>query len=88
MTRIPTGKRKIVNLFSAHPNELDMPEFQRIVKRVNNCKASYWNCKNCTIRQLSKCLTRARQHIEYKAFMKYKDTPEYRKALLKKGIHL
>lgn len=82
------GKRKIINLLSPSSSDVNNSDFQRLLKRINNCKATYWKCGQCTVKQLSKCIDSVRQHYQMKAFLKYKDDPEYRKAMAKKGINM
>lgn len=82
-----TGKKQIVSVLDEH-SDFDNPSIQKIMKRANNCPASYWKCKSCSIPQLHKCIDNVRMYYQMEAFKKYKDTPSYREAIAKNGVSL
>lgn len=82
------GKRKIINLLSPSASDLESSEFQKVLRRTTNCKATSWKCTQCTVRQLSVCIGKVRDYYQMEAFKKYKDDPKYRKAMGDKGIDM
>jgi len=56
-----------------------MPAYQKLMRRVNGCKATYWKCSYCRGVKLKQCSKRVREYIQMEVYKKYKDTPAYRK---------
>jgi len=73
------GKRKIFSVFDPNSNDLNIPQVQVLMKRINNCKATSWKCTSCPIRISSRCFAKVRQYLNTQAMLKYRDRPEYKK---------
>jgi hypothetical protein len=75
------GKRKILKVLSPDSSELNMPGFQILMRRANNCNATKWKCYSCPVPKIAKCIAKTRQHILLMALQKYGDTPQMKKAI-------
>ncbi len=73
------GKRRIVKALSPDVSDVNISQYQKIVKRANNCNATSWKCSSCTVPQINRCQAKAQNAINMMAFKKYHDRPEYRK---------
>jgi hypothetical protein len=79
--KLPQGQHRIIKVLSPSSSELDMPQFQKIMRRVNNCKATLWKCSVCHFAQRSICLSNVRNHLQIEALKKYGDTPQMKQAI-------
>jgi hypothetical protein len=79
--KLPQGQHKIFNVLSPSSSEIDMPQFQKIMRRVNNCKATLWKCSTCHFSQRSICLHKVKHELQMEALRKYGDTPQMKQAI-------
>lgn len=73
------GKRQVLNLFEPDVSDLNIPHIQRLMKKINNCKATSWKCKSCPIPTLARCFSNVTKYLQMEAFKKYRNKPEYKK---------
>ena len=73
------GKRRIVKTLGSDVSDVNISQYQKIVKRANNCKATSWKCGSCSVPQINRCQAKAQNAINTMAFKKYHDRPEFRK---------
>ena len=79
--KLPQGQHKIINVLTPNSSELDMPKFQQLMRRANNCNATLWKCSTCHFRQRANCLAKVRNHLQMEALKKYGNTPQMKKAI-------
>jgi hypothetical protein len=79
--KLPQGQHKIINVLSPNSSELDMPQFQILMRRANNCKATLWKCSACNFKKRADCLAKVRNHLQMEALKKYGDTPQMKQAI-------
>ncbi len=82
------GKRKIINILSPSESDLNNRDYQKVLQRTNNCKATSWRCSQCPIKTHMECVRKVQEYYQMEAFKKYKDDPRYRKAMGDKGIDI
>ncbi len=80
------GKKRIVKLLSPSSNELNMPQYQKLLRRINNCNATSWACSACHLPQQGICMDKVRKHLQTVALKQYNDKSEYRKEQEKLGF--
>jgi pyruvate/2-oxoacid:ferredoxin oxidoreductase beta subunit len=73
------GKRSFINALSPYTSDLNINQFQKIMKRVNNCKASAWKCSSCPLSTFKRCYAKTVEVLQKEAFLKYRDRPEWKK---------
>ncbi len=73
------GKKRIVNMLTPSASELAMPQYQKLLKRINNCNATIWACNACTVPQIGRCMDKVRQYLQTQAFKQYHETEQFRK---------
>ena len=75
------GKRRFINALSPDTSDTNINRFQKIMKRVNNCKASSWKCSACPLSVSKKCYSKAARVLLIEALKKYGDTPQMKRAV-------
>ncbi len=78
---LPQGQHKIFNVLTPNSSELDMPQFQKLMRRANNCNATLWKCSTCYFPKRANCLANVRNHLQLEALRKYGNTPQMKKAI-------
>jgi len=73
------GKRRFINALSPDLSDTNIGQFQKIMKRVNNCNATSWKCSSCPLPVYKKCYAKTVRVLQMEAFKKYRDRPEYKK---------
>ena len=79
--KLPQGQHKVINVLTPSSDEIDMPQFQKIMRRANNCNATLWKCSSCRFTKRSVCLAKVRLHLQMEALKKYGDTPQMKQAI-------
>lgn len=76
------GKNTFIKFLSPYHEEINMPVFQKRMKRANNCNASSWNCAvNCSFKTRQRCYKKTVNDILIEALKKYGDTPQMKRAI-------
>ena len=76
---IQKGKRRFINTLSPNTSDVNIDQFQKVMKRVNNCNTSAWKCQACHLPVYKRCYGKAVHEIQMMALAKYKDDPRWRK---------
>ena len=80
------GKKRIIKLLTSSSNELAMPQYQKLLRRMNNCNATSWACSACHLPQQNICMNKFRMYLQTEALKEHKDKPEYRKEQARLGF--
>jgi len=75
------GKNTLINVLTPDSKEINMPVFQKRMKRVNNCTATSWKCAYCHPKKRWKCFQNTVRSFQLEALQKYGDTPQMKKAI-------
>ena len=75
------GKNTLINVLTPDSKEINMPVFQKRMKRVNNCKATSWKCATCIPKKRWVCFQNTVKSFQLEALQKYGDTPQMKKAI-------
>ena len=79
--KLPQGQHKIINVLTPNSSELDMPKFQVLMRRANNCNATLWKCSTCRFTKRAECLSKVQRHLQIEALKKYGNTPQMKQAI-------
>jgi hypothetical protein len=75
------GKNVLVKVLTPNSSEINMPAFQKRMKRVNNCNATSWKCAYCKFTKRMACFKNTVRSFQLEALQKYGDTPQMKKAI-------
>ena len=75
------GKNTLIKTLTPYSKEVNMPVFQKRMKRVNNCPATSWKCVSCPPRKRWTCFQNTVKSFQLEALQKYGDTPQMKKAI-------
>lgn len=74
------GKNVLVKALTPNSNELNVPIFQKLMHRINNCNATVWKCAYCRFGKRMNCFKNVKEYLLMDAHKKYGDTPQIKKA--------
>ena len=79
--KLKKGKNVLIKVLTPNSSEINMPAFQKRMRRVNNCNATSWKCSSCHFKTRMNCFNKTIKSFQLEALQKYGDTPQMRKAI-------
>ena len=63
------GKRRIIKALGTGVADVNISEYQKVVKRANNCKATSWKCQSCPVPTINRCQAKAQKALNMRALL-------------------